>query len=398
MEEWKKYKYTELAEIIGGGTPKTSVKEYWDGDIPWLSVKDFGNGNKYVYSTEKTITTSGLNNSSTKLLKKHDIIISARGTVGEMAMIPFAMAFNQSCFGLRAKEVIDSDYLYYLTKTKIRELQNNSHGCVFDTITKNTFDNILCFIPSKDLQIYIASILSSLDDKIELNRRINDNLEQQAQALYKSWFVNFEPFRGGKFVDSELGMIPEDWKVGTLLDIANIKMGQSPSGSSFNENGDGIIFYQGRTEFGKRFPSIRLYTTEPTRYAVPNSVLLSVRAPVGDINITTKSCCIGRGIASLYSRDYYSSFLFYTLKTLKPMFDRFNGEGTVFGSINKKALEEMKILLPTECILLKFETIVNPLDSHIQELSEEVLVLSNYRDNLLPRLMSGELKINEMNS
>lgn len=176
MEEWKKYKYTELAEIIGGGTPKTSVKEYWDGDIPWLSVKDFGNGNKYVYSTEKTITTSGLNNSSTKLLKKHDIIISARGTVGEMAMIPFAMAFNQSCFGLRAKEVIDSDYLYYLTKTKIRELQNNSHGCVFDTITKNTFDNILCFIPSKDLQIYIASILSSLDDKIELNRRINDNL------------------------------------------------------------------------------------------------------------------------------------------------------------------------------------------------------------------------------
>lgn len=233
---------------------------------------------------------------------------------------------------------------------------------------------------------------------ITLNRPLNDNLEQQAQALYKSWFVNFEPFRGGKFVDSELGMIPEDWKVGTLLDIANIKMGQSPSGSSFNENGDGIIFYQGRTEFGKRFPSIRLYTTEPTRYAVPNSVLLSVRAPVGDINITTKSCCIGRGIASLYSRDYYSSFLFYTLKTLKPMFDRFNGEGTVFGSINKKALEEMKILLPTECILLKFETIVNPLDSHIQELSEEVLVLSNYRDNLLPRLMSGELKINEMNS
>ena len=176
MEEWKEYKYTELAEIIGGGTPKTSVKEYWDGDIPWLSVKDFGNGDKKDYSSEKTKTASGLNNSSTKLLNKHDIIISARGTVGEMAMIPFDMAFNQSCFGIRAKEVIDSDYLYYLTKTKIRELQNNSHGCVFDTITKNTFDNILCFIPSKDLQIYIASILSSLDDKIELNRRINDNL------------------------------------------------------------------------------------------------------------------------------------------------------------------------------------------------------------------------------
>ena len=398
MDKWKEYKFAEIATIISGGTPKTSIPRYWNGNIPWLSVKDFGNDNKYVFSTEKTISKEGFNNSSTNMLYKNDIIISARGTVGELAMISCPMSFNQSCFGLRSKGLVDKDFLYYLMKTKVKELKNNSHGSVFDTITRTTFDNIICRIPNAQEQRKIATILSSLDDKIELNRRINDNLEQQAQALYKSWFVNFEPFRGGKFVDSELGMIPEDWKVGTLLDIANIKMGQSPSGSSFNENGDGIIFYQGRTEFGKRFPSIRLYTTEPTRYAVPNSVLLSVRAPVGDINITTKSCCIGRGIASLYSRDYYSSFLFYTLKTLKPMFDRFNGEGTVFGSINKKALEEMKILLPTECILLKFETIVNPLDSHIQELSEEVLVLSNYRDNLLPRLMSGELKINEMNS
>lgn len=115
MEEWKEYKYTDCALIIGGGTPKTTEKKYWNGNIPWLSVKDFCGEAKYVYTSEKTITALGLKNSSTKLLNKDDIIISARGTVGEIAMIPFEMAFNQSCFGIRAnKNLITPDFLYYL--------------------------------------------------------------------------------------------------------------------------------------------------------------------------------------------------------------------------------------------------------------------------------------------
>ena len=178
MEDWKEYKYTELASLIGGGTPKTSETSYWNGNIPWLSVKDFCGNSKYVYKTEKHITELGLCNSSTKLLHRGDIIISARGTVGEIAMLPRDMAFNQSCFGIRANaKVINNHYLYYLTKTKVRELQNSSHGSVFDTITKDTFENIHCSIPNINEQIKIAAILSSLDDKIELNRRINDNLK-----------------------------------------------------------------------------------------------------------------------------------------------------------------------------------------------------------------------------
>lgn len=177
MEEWKEYKYTELASLIGGGTPKTSETSYWGGDIPWLSVKDFCGDSKYVYNTEKHITELGLNNSSTKLLCKDDMIISARGTVGELAMIPFKMAFNQSCFGIKVNQnIITPDYLFYLTKTKVKELQNSSHGSVFDTITRDTFNKIVCSIPPLEDQKAIASILSSLDDKIELNRRINDNL------------------------------------------------------------------------------------------------------------------------------------------------------------------------------------------------------------------------------
>ena len=177
MEGWKKYKYTELCTLIGGGTPKTTIPDYWDGNIPWLSVKDFGGGKKYVYTTERSITELGLKNSSTKLLEKDDVIISARGTVGEIAMIPSPMAFNQSCFGIRAKtDLIDPHYLYYLTRTKVAELKKSSHGSVFNTITRDTFDGISCDLPDLNTQNRISSLLSSIDSKIELNNRINHNL------------------------------------------------------------------------------------------------------------------------------------------------------------------------------------------------------------------------------
>ena len=393
MEEWKEYKYTDLATIIGGGTPKTSVPEYWNGEIPWLSVKDFVSVAKYVYSSEKHISELGLLNSSTKLLEKNDIIISARGTVGAVAMIPCPMCFNQSCFGLRGNGIVDKNFLYYLTRTKIDELKQSAHGSVFDTITKETFDNLLCLVPPLQLQQKIGKFLSSLDSKIEINQRINDNLEQQAQALFKSWFVDFDPFKDRKFVDSELGKIPEGWKVGYLSEIADIIMGQSPNGSTYNENGEGIIFYQGRAEFGTRFPSIRLFTTNPTRIAPANSILISVRAPVGDINITHKECCIGRGLASAVSRTNKSAFLLYTLFSLKSDLDKFNAEGTVFGSINRKALETLKILIPTNDIISKFEAIVASMDQQILTLHLESENLKILRDTLLPKLMSGERSV-----
>ena len=176
MGKWMKKSLIEIFELIGGGTPKTSKPEYWNGNTNWLSVKDFNNDNRYVYSTEKTITNEGLNNSSTKLLKRDDIIISARGTVGEIAMIPFPMAFNQSCYGIRAKDGIDNTFLYYLIKNSIRKLKAITHGSVFDTITRDTFANIEVNIPDFDIQSKIAKILSNIDDKIENNQRINNNL------------------------------------------------------------------------------------------------------------------------------------------------------------------------------------------------------------------------------
>lgn len=175
--KFKEYRLLDIAELIGGGTPKTSVPEYWGGNIPWLSINDFNNCNKYVYKTEKTITSLGLKKSSTKILKKGDIIISARGTVGKMVMIPDNMTFNQSCYGLRAKaNNINCEYLYYLLKLKINFLRERAHGSVFDTITRSTFESIDLFIPDIQNQNKMVKILSDIDKKIELNNKINNNL------------------------------------------------------------------------------------------------------------------------------------------------------------------------------------------------------------------------------
>lgn len=176
MNNWNKYKLSDILEIIGGGTPKTSIKEYWNGDISWISVKDFNNNSKYIFCTEKTITEQGVKKSSTKFLNKGDLIISARGTVGELAVLSKKMTFNQSCYGLRAKECTFNDFLYYIVKHSIYKLKSQTHGSVFDTITKETFNNIDILLPSIDEQKKISSILSSIDDKIELNSRINKNL------------------------------------------------------------------------------------------------------------------------------------------------------------------------------------------------------------------------------
>ena len=251
-------------------------------------------------------------------------------------------------------------------------------------------------VPSLSVQKKIATILSSLDDKIELNRRINGNLEQQAQALFKAWFVDFEPFKDGKFVDSELGMIPEGWKVGNLSDIANITMGQSPDGKSYNECGDGMIFYQGRAEFGYRFPYVRLYTTQPKKIAEPLSILLSVRAPVGDINIAYYKCCIGRGLAAIQCTNKCQSFLFYLIQSLKPIFNQYNGEGTVFGSISKEALSNIRIVIPKIEVINRFESIAKNIDRLILQYFLQIKNLESLRDTLLPRLMSGELNVNTL--
>lgn len=209
----------------------------------------------------------------------------------------------------------------------------------------------------------------------------NKNLEQQAQTIYQQMFID-NPY--------------SDWIEGSLSDIADITMGQSPSGSSYNEDGIGTIFFQGRAEFGFRFPTIRLYTTEPKRMACANDTLMSARAPVGDINVAHTDCCIGRGLAAIHSKTNHQSFVLYTMYSLKKQLDVFNGEGTVFGSINRNSLNDMPILIPSDEAINEFERIVAPMDAAIRNNYDEVCHLQAVRDSLLPRLMSGELDVSDI--
>ena len=187
--------------------------------------------------------------------------------------------------------------------------------------------------------------------------------------------------------------MPDGWKVGKLSEIAEITMGQSPDGKTYNEDGTGTVFYQGRAEFGTRFPTRRLFTTEPKRMAKKFDTLMSVRAPVGDTNIANEDCCIGRGLAAIHSTDNHQSFVHYTILSLRTQLDIFNGEGTVFGCINRDALNNMEVVIPSNNDLDKFEQIVASMDADIFNRSEENSRLENIRDSLLPELMNGKIDL-----
>jgi type I restriction enzyme S subunit len=209
---------------------------------------------------------------------------------------------------------------------------------------------------------------------------------------------NGKPYKrsGGKMVWNEEGKreIPYNWVIGELKDIANITMGQSPPGESYNEIGKGTIFYQGCTDFGSRFPTVRQYTTEPTRFAKQGDILLSVRAPVGTMNISISDCCIGRGLAALNSKDNCTPFLLEVLRNLKQVFDRRNTDGTTFGAITKDDLFSLKVVKPSKEILTQFSNVMNPVFEKQNTIAIENQQLASLRDWLLPMLMNGQVKVN----
>ncbi len=394
---------SDLVDVIGGGTPKTTEESYWNGSIPWLSVKDFCGDKKYVYNTEKSITVEGLNNSSTKLLHKDNIIISARGTVGELAMIPYDMAFNQSCFGLIPKGNNDPHFVYYLLKDKVRSLKSQTQGSVFDTITKATFDRIECADYSEEDQHRIASILSSLDRKIVLNNKINADLEEMAQAIFKNWFVDFEPFKDGKFVDSELGMIPEGWKVGSLGDMGTIVCGKTPSKANSNYYGGDIPFIKIPDMHGKVFvESSEDRLTEQgslsqiKKLIPPYSLMVSCIATVGLVSINTKPSHTNQQINTIIPHNKSALFYLYQyIKNNEELLKNMGRGGTTTLNVNTKSFSNIRLFIPSDIALLQFHQIVEGLFKKIELNMQESRTLSLLRDTLLPRLMSGEIEVPE---
>lgn len=411
MAEWLKTALIDIVELIGGGTPKTSKAEYWGGNINWLSVKDFNNENRYVYSTEKTITEEGLNNSSTKLLKKDDIIISARGTVGELAMIPFPMAFNQSCYGIRAKEGIDSIFLYYLIKNSVRKLKAITHGSVFDTITRDTFANIEVAIPDIKTQHRIAKMLADIDDKVENNQRINNNLEQQAVLLFKKWFIEFDN-SSKNMLETRFGLIPESFKLlkngelplvvtdyvanGSFASLkANVTLYQEPNYAYFIRNTD---LKSGTFEVFVDEHSYN-FLSKSTLYG--GEIIISNVGDVGSVFLCPKldkPMTLGNNIIML--RPEQENLRYYLYIWFKWLYGQSLIQGIKGGSaqpkFNKTDFKNLPIFLPHDDLLEQFHQIVKPMFELIDENNAENKALTITRDTLLPRLMFGELDVSDI--
>ena len=280
-------------------------------------------------------------------------------------------------------EVIDKTVLlprylmmWFSRKEFDREASFYAVGGVRGSLTWEDFCNMRLPIPSIERQREIVSEYETLTRRIRLNEQIIAKLEETAQALYRKMFVDG--------VDKE--NLPEGWKWGKLSEIATITMGQSPEGETYNLDGQGMIFYQGRTDFGRRFPTARVYTTSPTRYAKAGDVLLSVRAPVGDLNVASHDCCIGRGLASLRSLHNCQSYLFYQLQNLSNVFNVSDDEGTIFGSINKDDLFNIEIVVPTLQKMKMFEEQASVIDKQIGIKDKEINNLTELQSLLLARM------------
>lgn len=400
MSEWEKLSLGSIIEIIGGGTPKTSISEYWGGDIPWLSVVDFNTGLKFVSSTEKTITKEGLNNSSTKLLNKGDIIISARGTVGVLAVLDRPMTFNQSCYGIRSKtDISDTDYVYYLLTDAVRELTQISHGGVFDTITRATFDEIEVDLPPLPEQKAIASVLSSLDDKIDLLHRQNKTLEAMAETLFRQWFIE---------------EAKEDWEEVPLSEVAVIQNGYAFSSKDYVEktvneyevlkmghiDKNATLKLNPKRDYVPRKPELKRFVLNYNDIVMPmtdmkdNVVILGVPALV-DAN---DKYVLNQRVARIYLKeDSKLSSIYYLFLQLKdPDFIarlQSTANSGVQVNLSTQAIKDCPIVIPSLEKQAEHRNTITGFYEQISNNRKQIQTLENLRDTLLPKLMSGEVRV-----
>ena len=392
-----KYKLSEVMDLIGGGTPKTTKPEYWDGDIPWLSVKDFNNDFRFVYETEKHITELGLNNSSTKLLKAGDVIISARGTVGEIATIPFPMAFNQSCYGLRAKnEIVTADFLYYLIKHNIHVLKKNTHGSVFDTITRDTFAGIEVDIPDMDSQTKIAEILSNIDEKIEVNVRINENLLEQATALFDNALQQSESI---SFVE-----------LGSLADVKGGK--RLPKGVNLITKPNSHPYIRVRDLNNMIFASLSSdyeYVDDETQKSIARyitsagDVLVSIVGTIGltaIVDDTLDNANLTENCVKLINlKGITPEYLLLFLRS-KIGVESIN-KGTVGAVQLKLPIKNIQSIPVPLLMSVEMQALSDILSIMFNRISANIIEtkrLSELRDVLLPKLISGELSVSDINN
>ena len=419
-----KWRTVILGDCIKINDAAYSPKEAW----PFINYLDTGN-----------ITGNCISEIQYLVVGKDKIPSRARRKVQQGDIVYSTVRPNQRHFGLIKKlpnnflastgfavisgkeDLALTDFIYWFLAQDhiVDHLQTlaEQNTSAYPSIRPSDIERLELKLPPLPEQRAIAHILGTLDDKIELNRRMNETLEEMARAIFKSWFVDFDPVRAkmdgswrrgeslpgmpaemyelfpSRLVDSELGEIPEGWGVGTVGDCFHLTMGQSPPGRTYNDEGEGLPFFQGCSDFGFRYPTNRRFCTAPTRIAESEDTLVSVRAPVGDINKAWERCCIGRGLAALKHKSGSPSFTYYSVWAIQQEIQQYEHTGTVFGAINKEQFKALKTVEPKLAAVDLFETFVLPLDERIRLNVSESRTLAGLRDTLLPKLISGELRV-----
>lgn len=414
--ELKKYKLADIAKIEISGVDKKTIEgetpvrlcNFVDVYYNWAITKEKAKSFMVASAKQTEIDKCSIGKGMVAITKDSE----TRDDIGVATYI--ADDFDNVVLGYHCaliipnSAVVDGKYLNAFMHTRYiqKYFENNASGSGQRyTLSNDTIGNIPVLLPSIDEQHTIGKVLADIDRKIELNKRINDNLEAMAKQLYDYWFVQFDfqneegkPYKsnGGAMVWNEKlkREIPQGWSNGVLSDVANITMGQSPDGSSYNEEGEGIIFYQGSTDFGLRFPDIRQYTTSPSRYANKGDILMSVRAPVGALNIANNDCCIGRGLSALSSKIGSMTHLYYLMNDFRLKFEGMNSAGTTFGSITKDELFSLPVIIPTKSVISEFEQVCEPIFDKQMIIGEEINALTKQRNELLPLLMNGQATVN----
>ena len=397
------YKLDEVCDFYNGGA--WSDKEYVSDGLPVLKVSNCKNKGFQIDNVNYLPVTLKEKYAKNKL-RIGDVIIATVGShpsliesaAGRSCVVNslvegFYLNQNAVCVRTKNLDVLDQRYLGYLCKERnfMDYIQNKGRGAANQMrIAIGAIKEYELDLPDIDIQRRIVHILSAYDDSIENNQKQIKLLEEAAQRLYKEWFIDlrFPGYEDCKIVDG----VPVEWKKKKLDEIADVIMGQSPKSEFYNKEHKGLPFHQGVGSYGARFVQDDTYSTSFTKVAEANSILFSVRAPVGRLNITKNKIVIGRGIAAINSKSGFQNYLFYALKE-RFFKDDILGNGAIFASISKNELLNQVFVIPNEKIMSAYEKIAAALDKKIEVVDMQLQQLVEARDRLLPKLMNGEIEV-----
>ena len=415
--EWDVRMIQDVAEVVSGATPKTKVAEYWDGNIAWITPKDLSNHTeRYIYRGDRMITDEGLKNSSAKLLPKGSVLFSSRAPIGYTAIAAQELCTNQGFKSMICnQQILDNNFMFYMMNYKKNEIENIAGGSTFKEVSGKTVKEFKIPIPPLDEQKAIAKVLSNLDEKIERNNKINKKLEEMAQAIFKQWFIDFEfpnedgkPYKssGGEMVESELGMIPKRWEIGSIGDYAKVKSGFAFKSAWWEERGIPVIKIKDISNNTINFNDIS-YVSEDKVDSAKDFIVNG-----GDLLIAMTGATIGkfaivppRKSNVLVNQRVGKFFLgenplkklgfIYCVLCRDEVYSQIvsRGDGSAQPNISPSNIESIKIILPSKDMIEKFNASVSCMFEKIIRNVEECNKLIALRDTLLPKLMSGEIRV-----